>query len=180
MCSRQKEALLLLPQLADDAKCEAGYAHLQEMIQAGKAHLVANLVVKTPRKGKAATAATAEEMRYPTEFDPPHLPDPNQLPKENVADTLKNWPVLITPTSFETRDIGPTMEVTPISLSPDHRSVEIEVSARDVRFLHWARYDAGALPSGERISIAQPQFHSIKNSSTLRVQNGQRILFGAH
>jgi len=151
----QKEAVLLLPELADDARCEAGYERLQAMIQDGKAELVADLVLKT-REGKTATAAASEEMRYPTEFDPP------------------------TPTAFETRDLGPSLELTPISLSADGRSVEVNVTARDVRFLHWNRYDAGGLPNGERLGIEQPQFHSIRNTSTLRLQNGQRILFGAH
>ena len=176
----QSAALALLPELADDAKCEAAYARLQTMIHGGDAQLVADLVVKTC-DGNTASTTAAEEMRYPTEFNPPDAPDPKQLPKENAVEILKNLPVMgFSPTSFETRDVGPSLELTPISLSADGRSVEVNVTARDVRFLHWARYDAGGLPNGERLGIEQPQFHSIKNTSTLRLQNGQRILFGAH
>jgi hypothetical protein len=174
----QNAALKVLPDLVDDAKVDAGFARLQSMIETGDAELVANLVLKT-QDGKEASAQAAEEMRYPTEFDPPVLPQ--QIPKGDAAAILKNWPIIgFTPTAFETRELGPRIELKPVSVSPDGRSAEITVTAEDVRFLRWDRFDAGRLPTGDTLFIEQPQFHAITNTSTLRLQNGQRILFGAH
>ncbi|MHA3775337.1 hypothetical protein ACXR0O_27760 [Verrucomicrobiota bacterium sgz303538] len=174
----QKAALALLPELLDDDKIEAAFARLQTMIEQGEAHLEANLVA-TSEAGKKSVANATEEMRYPTEWDPPHLP--NQLPKDKEVEVLKNWPIVgFTPTAFETRNLGPILELEPLALPSGGRTLEAAVTAQHVRFLRWTQYDAGRLPTGERLDIPQPQFHEIKNSSTLRLKSGQRVLLGAH
>jgi hypothetical protein len=40
--------------------------------------------------------------------------------------------------------------------------------------------DAGRLANGERLAVEQPIFHTIKNTSSLVLKNGQRVLFGFH
>ncbi|MDB6155668.1 MAG: hypothetical protein JWL90_4121 [Chthoniobacteraceae bacterium] len=106
----QKNALRLLPLLNDSTKIEAGYLEIQDLIKSGDAELAAELVAKAV-DGAKGVSKSVEEIRYPTEFDPPQLPV--NVAKEKQLETFKAWPVVgVTPTRFETREVGATLEFT--------------------------------------------------------------------
>src|SRR6516162_8497724 len=99
-------------------------------------------------------------MRYPTEFTPPNLPD--KVPKEKAVEVLKNWPhVGIVPTAFETRKVGATIELR-AALSDDGQWISMNAVPMHVRFLRSAKFDAGILPSGERLGVEPPQFTTLR------------------
>jgi hypothetical protein len=166
--------LALLPDLLEETKLEAAFLKLQEMIAKGDAQLVSTLVVKL-RDGEKAEAQSVEEFRYPTEFDPPRLPQ--NVPLD--AAILKDWPVTgITPTAFETRNLGTSVEVE--ASTADGQRINIRCIPQHVRFLRWAKTDAGKLANGERLSVEMPIIHSMKNTNSLVLRNGQRVLLGVH
>lgn len=172
----QKAALALLPELNDEAKIEAAFAKLQGMIERGEATLVANLVAKA-KDGEKGYAESVEEFRYATEFDPP------QVPTAAIADKpelLKDWPVVgVTPTAFETRNIGAILEIETTWIG-DGGVLSVNVAPQHTRFLRWTRFDAGRLANGEHLSVEQPQFSSAKNTCSLLLRNGQRVVIGVH
>lgn len=171
-------AMKVMSDLIDDAKVEAGAANLQEMISKGEAELVTCLVLKTGLGQEARTGAV-DEVRYPAEWDPPHLPDP--LPKENALQILDAWPVAgFAPTAWETREAGPRIELTPEMFSVDGTSVELSITAEDVYFLGFKSFPAGKLATGELLTIDQPRFHATKTTTRLWLKAGQKILLSAH
>ena len=173
----QKLALPLIAEMNDDAKMEAAWATAQRMIAGGEATLVANLILKG-EAGKLLLQSSVEEVRYPTEFDPPHLPQ--NVPKEKILEVLKNWPVVgITPTAFETRHVGTTLELN-ATVSDDGEWISAEVTPQHVRLLRMDKFDAGTMPSGEHLTVEQPQFLSLKNSLKMHLRLGQRTLVGVH
>ena len=173
----QKLALPLIADLNDDAKVEAAWANAQQMIARGEATLAAHLDLKG-EAGAKLVSESVEEYRYPTEFDPPRLPE--GVPKENLAEVLKNWPVVgITPTSFETRNLGASLELN-ATVSDDGKWISAEVTPQHIRLLRSEKFDAGTMPSGEHLSIAQPQFTSLKNTLKMHLQAGHRTLIGVH
>ena len=126
----EKMAVPLLSDLLEDAKIDTVFADIEKMIADGRAQLAANLISRVSNELKTG-AETGEEMRYATEFDPPQLP--TNAPQD--AKVLKDWPLIgITPTSFETRNVGANFEVT---VTPDSNSASLLVSAscKHVRFL---------------------------------------------
>jgi hypothetical protein len=171
----QKVALPLLPELLDEAKIEGAFAKLQELIASGTAQLAANLLLKS-RDGEKAVAESIEELRYGTEFDPPQLPQ--NAPNDPAI--LKHWPVAgVTPTAFETRNVGATLEIE-VNVAKEGALLDVAVIPLHVRFLRWAKTDAGRLANGERLAVEQPIFHTMKNISSLSLRNGQRVLLGVH
>ncbi len=173
----QKLALPLIAELNDDTKVEAAWTTAQQMIARGDATLVANLILKG-EAGKLLLSSSVEEVRYPTEFDPPHLPQ--NVPKEKLVEVLKNWPLVgITPTAFETRHVGATLELN-ATVSDDGAWISAEVTPQHVRLLRMDRFDAGTMPSGEHLTVEQPQFLSLKNSLKMHLRLGQRTLVGVH
>lgn len=176
----QKAALKLLPDLLDEHKINAAYDRLQAMLASGEADLVGNPVVKTQEHEKGYSES-ADEFKYPTEFDPCPMPDPLKIPKADLAEVVKNWPVWgATPTAFEVRNLGAALEFKPVSHSLDGRYFEVEVTAKDTRFLGWYHAPAGTTAAGLVLSVDQPHFYSLKNTTTLRVENGGRYFLGIH
>jgi hypothetical protein len=171
----QKLVLALLPDLLDETKFEATYSKLQELIAKGEAELAANLVVRAQHE-ETAVAESNEEFRYATEFDPPQLPGP----EVKDVQLLKQWPVVgITPTAFETRNIGALMEIEP-KLLPGGHAIDVKIRVQHVRLLAMTKIDAGRLANGERLSVEQPLFHSVVNTNRLLVHNGRRQVLGVH
>lgn len=173
----QKAALSLIPVLSDEKKVEGEWAKVQEMIDRGEATLIANLLVQG-EAGKNLVTESVEELRYATEYDPPKLP--REMPKENATEFLKNWPVAaITPTAFETRNLGVTLEVK-AEVSADGQWIRAQVVPNHVRLLRFSKFEAGTLPTGKELFVEQPQFSTLKDTLSLVVRSGQRVLVGVH
>jgi hypothetical protein len=173
----QKVAFPLIPDLSDDDKIEAAWTKIQQMIEHGEANLVADLNLRG-EAGVRLVSESIKEMRYATEYTPPQLPD--KVPKEKAVEVLKNWPhVGIVPTAFETRNVGATLDLQ-AAVSDDGQWVALNVVPQHVRLLRLAKIDAGVLPSGERLSVEQPQFTTLRNSLSMQVRTGQRLLLGVH
>src|SRR5206468_4296903 len=131
----------------------------QEMITKGSAKLVANLIGQGAL-GARIDSSASEEMRYATEFQPPQLP--TELPRENAIEVLKAWPhVGIVPSAFETRAVGQTLLIE-VAREKEGALLEVSVVLEHVRFLRWSKTDAGRFANGERLSIDQPIFHTMK------------------
>lgn len=77
----------------------------------------------TTRSGQAASIKVVDEFIYPTEYDPPELPPPGPVTLfidefGNVVFVEDNSPDIVipaTPTAFEKRDVGVTLEVLPVA-----------------------------------------------------------------
>jgi hypothetical protein len=173
----QMAALPLLPDLGDDEKIAAILEKLQQMIVRGEATLAGNLSVRGGA-GVHLTAQSVEEVRYATEYTPPQLP--TTVPKEKAAEFLKNWPhVGITPTAFETRNVGAMLELT-ATVSEDGQWLAVETTPKHVRLVRFAKFDAGTLASGGRLSVEQPYFSDLSDHLTMDVRSGQWVLVGQH
>lgn len=85
---------------------------LQTLLDEGKASMLDSQMV-TCRNGEKATTESIRELIYPTEFEPSEVPDKVQI---NGNDSEKAKRELIshpTPTTFEMRNIGSTLELEP-------------------------------------------------------------------
>ena len=172
-----KGALALIEELSDEATIDATWKRVQERIERGEIESVAAVVARGV-EDENLEAQTGEHLRYPTEFDPPQLPQ--KVPEEKPAEFLKAWPVVgVTPTAYESRHIGQALKVS-ASVTPDGEWIDATVSAQHERLVRWVKYDAGRLADGERISVEQPIFHTMKNTGRMYLRNGQRLLLGVH
>jgi len=173
----QKAALPLVAAFSDDDQSDAAYDKVQKLIESGEATLLADLTLKGGN-GQTLISETVEELRYAKEFQPPSLPD--KMPSEKALETLKAWPaVAITPTAFETRKVGQMLTLK-ISVSEDGKWLDGTAAPEHVRLLRWDKFDAGKLANGDSLTVQQPLFHSMKNTLSLRLKNGQKTLLGVH
>lgn len=153
------------------------------------------------RSGQAASINVSREFIYPTEYEPPEVPntvgsgqvlidlDTGQVEQESLG-AIPVTPA--TPTSFETRDVGISMEVLP-TVSADKRLVDITLAPNITDFDGFVNYgspinttaNAGVggfgIPVEVEITpnrILMPVFSTLTTSTSLTVADGHTIVIG--
>ena len=106
---------------------------LQEMVARDEAKVLETGMVVV-RGGEKATVESVGEHIYPTEYEPPSLPQPvgADLPAANSIPSVFKMPTIST--SFETRNVGNTIEVAP-SIEASNRLVDLYIAPELVSYV---------------------------------------------
>lgn len=155
----------------------------------------------TTKSGNRAVVNVIREFKYPTEFDPPQIPQTvGTQTGEGTAITsgFTTTPIVTptTPSAFETRNLGVTLEVTP-TVGADGYTIDLELSPEVVDFDGFINYgnpilgiastSSGVLgaalsaPRSVEISpnvINQPIFSTRKVTTSVTIWDGMTISLG--
>jgi len=152
----------------------------------------------TTKSGQRAVIEIIREFRYPTEFDPPQIPQTFGgnggilLGGVGGAGTTNNsFPVTpTTPTAFETRNTGVTLEVEPV-VGPDGYTIDLNLVPQVVEFEGFINYGSpiqttstNALTGATSIQIItpnvinQPIFSTRKVTTSVSVFDGATVMLG--
>ena len=145
------------------------------------------------RPGQRAKIEQIREFIYPTEYDPPEIPNSfGQFQVGNVifqTDLPATYPVTpATPTAFETRNVGKTLEVEP-SVSADNRTVTLNLLTDFTDFAGFINYGTPirnsnfVLQDGSPSIITEnrilmPVFDVVRETTDVVVWDGQTIVIG--
>jgi len=132
------------------------------------------------KPGQIASIEQVREFIYPTEYDPPEIP-------QNFGGG-ENFPVTpATPTAFETRKLGKVIEVEP-TVSSDNLTVNLNVTADFSDFTGFINYGTpilgGAALDGGQLSVVteneilMPVFDAVRETTNVTVWDGQTIAIG--
>lgn len=144
---------------------------LQKMVKAGTAKMVETQMV-TSRSGEKATVESIKEFIYPTEYEPSEVPNEVNKNGDKTGDLVDELATPPTPTAFETRNLGSTLEVEP-TLGEDGKII-------DVRFAPELVYHVGNEVWSEwsnktsKADVQMPIFY------TLRVNTGVTLTAGKY
>jgi general secretion pathway protein D len=140
------------------------------------------------------------EFIYPTEFDPPQLPQGNQGGGINLFGAATSQIATpTTPTAFETRQTGVKLEAEP-TVGPDGNTIELNLSPEVVEFDGFINYGSPILSPGQTLPIVvggallgfnntgdrvitpnvinQPIFSVRKVTTGVTVWDGQTVVLG--
>ncbi len=155
----------------------------------------------TTKSGNRAVVNVIREFKYPTEFDPPQIPQSTINANGNVGgggfgnSGFRTNPIITptTPSAFETRNLGVTLEVTP-TVGADGYTIDLELSPEVVDFDGFINYGVpiltlagtatgaiGARPTSVVVSpnvINQPIFSSRKVTTSVTIWDGMTISLG--
>ncbi len=152
---------------------------LRAMSQKKGLDLMASPSVIT-KNAQRASVRVVREFIYPTEFEPPQIP-------QQVASG--SYPVTpSTPGGFEMREVGIILEVEPV-VSDNNRTVELSITPSSTEFegfidygsdINGAATDAFGNPTTYTIEnqILQPVFRSNKVNTNVTVDDGQTVILG--
>lgn len=152
----------------------------------------------TTKSGQRAVIEIIREFRYPTEFDPPQIPQTFSPPTTSsaIGSTSASsgaFPVTpTTPTAFETRNTGVTLEVEP-TVGPDGYTIDLNLVPQVVEFEGFINYGspiktvspASLLAGGGSTSVTltdnvinQPIFSTRKVTTSVSIWDGQTVVLG--
>ena len=114
----------------------------------------------TTKSGLKATAQVTQEFIYPTEFDPPRLP---QGGRRQSGTPMIATPT--TPTAFEMRKTGVQVEIEPV-ISEDGRTVELTIVPELVDFEGFVNYGS-PIYSPAALSVQAVQIVSFLGGNTV-------------
>ena len=152
----------------------------------------------TTKPGQRAVIEIIREFRYPTEFDPPQIPQNfgngngggGVIVLGGVAQP-NSFPVTpTTPTAFETRNTGVTLEVEP-NVGPDGYTIDLNLVPQVVEFEGFINYGSPiqststnpitGITTTNVITpnvINQPIFSTRKVTTSVSVFDGQTVVIG--
>jgi type II secretory pathway component GspD/PulD (secretin)/tetratricopeptide (TPR) repeat protein len=154
----------------------------------------------TTKSGQRAVIEIVREFRYPTQFDPPKIPDTvGSTSGSGVLGQTGSTSIPVTPTTptgFETRNTGVTLEVEPV-VGPDGVTIDLNLVPQVVEFEGFINYGSPILaPSTSFLNtvtggiitapssvitpnvINQPIFNSRKVTTSVSVWDGQTVVLG--
>lgn len=147
----------------------------------------------TTRSGQRATVEVIREFIYPTEFDPPQIPQTVGATSVDGGVGLSSastFPVTpTTPTAFEMRPVGVRMEVDPV-IGPDGYTIDLNLAPEVTEFEGFVNYgspiqsastDALGNPTTLILTenrIEQPIFSTRKVTTAVTVWDGQTVAMG--
>ena len=138
----------------------------------------------TTRSGQAASIFITQEFIYPTEYEPPELP--------NTVGTTDggSFPVTpATPTAFERKDVGITLEVLPVA-DANRRYVDVTLTPTITDFDGFVNYGSPITSADTDLfgnttaqvitenAILMPVFSVSRTNSNLWVLDGSTIVIG--
>ena len=158
----------------------------------------------TTKSGQRAVIEIVREFRYPTQFEPPQIPqtvgslttrgDTGSIIPLGGASSVPVTPT--TPTHFETRNTGVTLEVEPV-VGPDGVTIDLNLVPQVVEFEGFINYGSPILaPSSSFLNtvtgglinspqsvltpnvINQPIFSTRKVTTSVSVWDGQTVVLG--
>jgi general secretion pathway protein D len=140
----------------------------------------------TTRSGVNATIQVVREIIYPTEFE---VTQPTIQSEGNLV-----TPPTVTPGSFETREVGVILNVTP-TVGPDGYTIDLTMVPEVAELVDWIQYGSevtisspiqnpltglliGSRENRFRYNIPQPVFSSRNATTSIVIWDGQTVVMG--
>jgi hypothetical protein len=154
-----------------------------KLVKGGEATILETMMI-TASGGKSAKTESVREFIYPTEYEPPEIPTEVDLPDKKgglTPDDIKAlWMMATpaTPTAFETRHLGSTLEVE-ATLAAAHKQIDLTLCPEIVWHtgnIIWAERKDGL---GNVSRIEMPAFYTISIRTAVTCVDGQYCLMAA-
>ncbi len=148
---------------------------LQKLVDAQKADLYETMMV-VARSGQKATIESVREVISPTEYEPPQIPSEIKVDKETMdsAEKLKTLTSLMTsntPTAFETRNTGSTLEIEP-TIGDDDQTIDLRTVPEMVFETTWRKWNVHKDLLGNGSAIEMPYFYMLRTNTSLTLADG--------
>ena len=163
-------------------------------IQQSKASDLMSAPSVVARSGQLAKLEVIREFIYPTEYDPPEIPDQfgatgNTGGGLGGGAEVSSFPVTpANPTAFETRNVGVTLQATP-TIGPDGFTIDLRLEPEVVEFEGFINYGSpiftGGVSNGQPVQILltdnrieMPVFATRRVATDVTIWDGQTVAVG--
>lgn len=176
----QNIAVPLVRDLMDAEKVDKAYEQIQQLLSKGTAKLIAWPIVTTKSRQRAVVEGI-NEFRFATEFSAAGVAIfLNQTDGTAIKAPIEANGVdysHVSPSAFETRNVGVTLEVEP-TLRPDGDTIDLSIVPQHVRLKGMNKITAELKNGKETVTVEQPDFEKTQTTTNLSVKSGERKLMG--
>ena len=132
----------------------------------------------TTRSGVSASIEVVTEIIYPTEFTAESSTTGDLALGAGAGDITINQ-IEIFPETFETREVGVILNVTP-TVGADGFTIDLTMAPEVAELVGWLQYGTASLANPElpRFNIPQPVFASRNVTTSIVVWDGQTVVLG--
>jgi len=142
---------------------------VQEWVREGRGTILETTTIMA-RSGQRAKTESVDEYIYPTEYDPP------EIPKEVTLSDQAKAPVTgVTPTAFETRNMGRTLEVDPV-LGADGVTIDLNLAPEFVELEGINEWTSAKID--EMFKTTMPTFHTQRITTQITTHDGEYTFLG--
>jgi len=130
----------------------------------------------TTKSGANAKIKVVEELIYPTEYQQ-NIQSIGTVAAGNQTVTK----IVVTPSAFESRDLGVILDVTP-TVGPDNETIDLVMLPQVVELARWIDYGSD-VPTGDgnntqHVPLNQPVFHCRDITTSISIWDGQTVVMG--
>jgi hypothetical protein len=181
--SHHKLTELLFLDESETSDASALRETVAKLVKGGEATILETMMITTP-SGKSAITESVREFIYPTEYEPPEIPTEVDLPDKKGGLTPEDIKMLwmmatpATPTAFETRELGSTLEVE-ATLADPGKQIDLKLTPEIVWHtgnIVWAERKDGL---GNVSKIEMPAFYRLSIDTAVTCVDGQYCLIAA-
>lgn len=138
--------------------------------------------------GQRSKTQSILEMIYPTEYDPPAIPNivgnvgsEKTSAPEALGSVARAYMTSAGATAFECRNVGTTLEMDPV-LSPDNKVIDLSLAPEIVERIGEDYFTREGFEHTSRgiEHMGMPVFYTMKDSTQLLVAPGKYHLLGIH
>jgi hypothetical protein len=165
-----KLLFLAKPKSSDATKLRE---QVQDMVSKNEAKVLETQIAIT-RSGQKATSEAIHEFIYPTEYEPPAFSGSFE---GNPPKNPPVWSPGPTPTAYETRNLGSTLEIEP-TIGGDNRVIDLRFIPELVWHVGNVAWHEGKDNLGNPFKVQMPDFYTIRLNTDLMTINGQYTLAG--
>jgi len=162
----------------------------QVVLRAISQHKAADLLSApsvVARSGQLAKIEVIREFIYPTEYDPPEIPDTSAsgdifVSGSDVVVSTGSPVTPANPAAFETRNLGVTLEVDPV-IGADGFTIDLNLNPEVVEFDGFINYGSPIQDPGTGVvltenAINMPVFSTRRVATSLTIWDGQTVAVG--
>lgn len=154
---------------------------IQALSQKGNSDLLSAPRITT-RSGVNAQIQVVTEIIYPTEFEvtEPTIASSTTIVSDGAAaGGGLVTPPTVTPGSFQTREVGVILNVTP-TVGPDGYTIDLTLAPEVAELVDWLQYGSTISAGGQTFTynIPQPVFASRNVTTSIVVWDGQTVVMG--
>jgi hypothetical protein len=149
---------------------------VQDMVSRNEAKVIETQIV-IARSGQKATSESIHEFIYPTEYEPPGFPAHTGSDAENAPKDSPQWSPAPTPTAFETRNLGTTVEIEP-TIGEDNRIIDLRFVPELIWHTGNVTWQEGKDKFGNPFTIEMPEIYMLRLNTAFTCISGQYTLVG--
>jgi hypothetical protein len=142
---------------------------VQELVSKNEAKVLETQIVVS-KSGQKATAESYHEFIYPTEYK--LSSGPTEEAKSNTEATISYPHNPATPTAFEPRNVGGTLEIEP-TLGSDNRTIDLRFVPEFLWHTGNTVWHEGKDTIGNPFKISMPDFYLVRMNTSITCIDGQ-------